>query len=54
MSNAKELLAPSTRAEALFLDLCQTLLTHNPSRRITAREALSHPFFRERIDYMDS
>jgi serine/threonine protein kinase len=40
-----------TKAEALCLDLVRKLMEYDASKRITAHEALRHPFFSERILY---
>jgi len=31
----------------LFLDLLQKIFVYDPNRRITAKEALQHPWFKE-------
>lgn len=45
----KELI--STRRHMPLFDLMQKIFTYDPARRITAAEALQHPFFSE--DYSD-
>jgi len=43
----KDLLSPTTTEEKiLFYDLILRLLQYEPKKRLTAREALQHPFFR--------
>lgn len=41
----KELIAPKTKQEDLFYDLCEKLLIYDPDKRLSAKESLSHPFF---------
>ncbi|KAJ3412249.1 dual specificity protein kinase kns1 [Chytridiales sp. JEL 0842] len=43
------LLRPYDELTMHFLDLVKRLLTYDPKERITAREALQHPFFRVRL-----
>lgn len=38
---------PSNQFLRLFLDLLQKIFVYDPAKRITAREALEHPWFRE-------
>ncbi|GAA5808174.1 hypothetical protein MFLAVUS_001558 [Mucor flavus] len=46
----KYIIDPQTNAKAQFLDLLSKMLVYDPSLRITAREALRHPFFMMRFD----
>lgn len=38
---------PSNNFLKLFLDLLKKIFVYDPAKRITAREALEHPWFRE-------
>ncbi|KAI8094744.1 kinase-like domain-containing protein [Thamnidium elegans] len=46
----KYIIDPQTNAKNQFLDLLSKMLVYDPSLRITAREALRHPFFMMRFD----
>lgn len=48
-SPLKELLNPQTFTEKLFFDFILQFLIYEPKKRITAREALDHPFLKEKI-----
>ncbi|KAF7731770.1 dual specificity protein kinase kns1 [Apophysomyces ossiformis] len=41
----EEIISPSTTLTRNFLDLVSKMLLYDPNERITAREALRHPFF---------
>lgn len=43
----KKVVQPTTRFNAKFLDLLQRIFVFNPTQRITAKEALKHPWFAE-------
>jgi len=45
----KELMEPRTDQEFLFFELCKQMLNYDPNKRTTARHALKHLFFKERI-----
>ncbi|KAI9352347.1 kinase-like domain-containing protein [Pilaira anomala] len=46
----KEIIDPQTNARSQFLDLLSKMLVYDPSLRISAREALRHPFFMIQFD----
>jgi dual-specificity kinase len=43
----QDIIPASTPFLKLFLDLLEKIFIYDPSRRITARQALEHPWFRE-------
>ncbi|CDH58622.1 cmgc clk protein kinase [Lichtheimia corymbifera JMRC:FSU:9682] len=45
LKSLKSTILPRTRTNLAFLDLVQKMLTYDPNKRITAREALRHRFF---------
>ncbi|KAI7882682.1 kinase-like protein [Lichtheimia hyalospora FSU 10163] len=45
LKSLKNTIQPRTRTNLAFLDLVQKMLTYDPNKRITAREALRHRFF---------
>lgn len=45
LKSLKNTILPRTRTNLAFLDLVQKMLTYDPNKRITAREALRHRFF---------
>ncbi|CAO3597483.1 unnamed protein product [Absidia cylindrospora] len=45
MKPINQLIRPTTPLNAEFMDLIQKLLVYDPNTRISAREALRHPFF---------
>ncbi|KAL2270458.1 hypothetical protein VTJ83DRAFT_2642 [Remersonia thermophila] len=47
MKKLPDIIPPTTRFLAQFLDLLQKIFVYDPARRITAKEALQHPWFRE-------
>ncbi|KAJ3023086.1 UNVERIFIED_CONTAM: dual specificity protein kinase kns1 [Siphonaria sp. JEL0065] len=46
MKTLEEIIPPINEQSRLFLDLVKKLLVYDPKQRITAREALQHPFLR--------
>ncbi|OZJ04008.1 hypothetical protein BZG36_03624 [Bifiguratus adelaidae] len=50
MKPLKDIIQPTSSHRKHFLDLLQRLLTYDPRERITAQEALKHPYFWERIE----
>ncbi|RCI01403.1 dual specificity protein kinase kns1, partial [Rhizopus stolonifer] len=46
----KRIVNPTTNAKYQFLDLLTKMLVYDPEARITAREALRHPFFMINFD----
>lgn len=47
MKNLEELVPPVDLFHNHFLDLLKQIFVYNPSKRITARDALNHPWFQE-------
>jgi len=45
-----ELIKPNCEQEDLFFDLIEKLLAYDPSKRITAKQARKHPFFKYEIE----
>lgn len=45
MRSLSDIIPPANKINEEFLDLLSKLLIYEPSQRITAREALNHPFF---------
>lgn len=43
----KSIIPPNTPFNRQFNDLLKKIFVYDPSKRITAREALNHPWFRE-------
>jgi len=43
------LIDPKNEQEYRFFDLCRQMLTYDPNKRITARQALNHLVFKEEI-----
>ena len=51
LKNSQDIINPKQEAtHDLFLDLLKKLLDYDPDKRITANEALKHPFFALEID----
>ncbi|KAI9322390.1 kinase-like domain-containing protein [Dichotomocladium elegans] len=50
LKSLKYTIQPRTQANNALVDLLQKLLTYDPAKRITAREALRHFFFRIEFD----
>jgi dual-specificity kinase len=47
MKRLEEIVPPTCRFNELFLDLLRKIFVYDPKKRITAREALTHPWFSE-------
>ncbi|AEO69024.1 29db2ef8-18f8-4056-a00c-f6c2c7ba4e67 [Thermothielavioides terrestris] len=47
MKRLPEIVPPTTKFLAQFLDLLQKIFVYDPAQRITAKQALQHPWFRE-------
>lgn len=43
----QEIIPASTRFNKQFLDLLRRIFLYDPKQRITAKEALKHPWFKE-------
>lgn len=43
----QEIIPPHTEFNRQFLDLLKRIFVYNPSKRVTAHEALKHQWFRE-------
>ncbi|KAK8152979.1 kinase-like domain-containing protein [Phyllosticta citrichinensis] len=50
MKKLQETIPPHTQFNVQFLDLLRKIFVYDPSKRITAKEALNHPWFSERIE----
>ncbi|WWD20716.1 hypothetical protein CI109_105192 [Kwoniella shandongensis] len=49
MRTLKDIIAPTTKHQNLFLDLCVRLLEHDPDVRLKVQDALRHPYLTEPI-----
>ncbi|KAF2860163.1 serine/threonine protein kinase [Piedraia hortae CBS 480.64] len=49
MKRLEEIIPPTSTFNTLFLDLLRRIFVFDPKRRITAREALKHPWFQELV-----
>ena len=47
--NAQSTIQPVNDFNVKFLDLLKKIFVYNPAKRITAKEALRHPWFREKL-----
>ncbi|KAL2022553.1 hypothetical protein VTK56DRAFT_5160 [Thermocarpiscus australiensis] len=47
MKTLPEIIPPTSKFLAQFLDLLQKIFVYDPAQRITAKQALQHPWFRE-------
>ena len=45
----QNIIAPITPFNEAFLDLLKRIFVYDPKRRISAKEALNHPWFREQV-----
>lgn len=50
MKRLEETIPPTTQFNKLFLDLLKKIFVYDPKKRITAREALKHPWFEELVE----
>jgi dual-specificity kinase len=48
-ANHQETITPHNEFNKQFLDLLRRIFVYNPSKRITAKQALKHPWFREAL-----
>lgn len=46
-NSLQQIIPPTTTFFTNFLDLLQRIFIYDPEKRITAKEALDHPFFHE-------
>lgn len=49
MKRLEEIVPPTCRFNELFLDLLRRIFVYDPKKRITAHEALKHPWFQELV-----
>ncbi|KAK9451093.1 kinase-like domain-containing protein [Limtongia smithiae] len=49
MKTLDDTIAPTDAFHKLFLDLLRRIFVYDPAKRLTAKEALAHPWFRESI-----
>lgn len=45
----KDIIVPNTPFNKQFLDLLRKIFIYDPTKRITAKEALKHPWFKESL-----
>ena len=50
MKRLEETIPPTNSFNRLFLDLLRRIFVYDPKQRITAREALKHPWFNELVE----
>ncbi|KAK5716200.1 serine threonine protein kinase CMGC group [Elasticomyces elasticus] len=50
MKRLETIIPPNTEFNKLFLDLLRRIFVYDPKKRITAREALKHPWFEELVE----
>lgn len=50
MKRLEETIPPTNQFNKLFLDLLRRIFVYDPKKRITAREALKHPWFEELVE----
>jgi len=50
MKRLEEIVPPTTTFNKAFLDLLRKIFVYDPKKRITAREALKHPWFNELVE----
>lgn len=50
MKRLEETIPPTNQFNKLFLDLLRKIFVYDPKKRISAREALKHPWFDELVE----
>ena len=50
MKPLDEVIYPTNNFNKLFLDLLRKIFVYEPAKRITARQALKHPWFEELVE----
>lgn len=50
MKRLEDIIPQTTNFNRLFLDLLRKIFVYDPKKRITAREALKHPWFDELVE----
>ena len=50
MKRLDEIIPPTNNFNKQFLDLLRRIFVYDPKKRITAREALKHPWFQELVE----
>lgn len=50
MKRLEEIIPQTTQFNKLFLDLLRKIFVYDPKKRITAREAMKHPWFSELVE----
>lgn len=50
MKRLEEIIPPTNNFNKSFLDLLRKIFVYDPKKRITAREALKHPWFNELVE----
>ena len=50
MKRLEETIPPNNQFNRLFLDLLRKIFVYDPKKRITARDALKHPWFDELVE----
>jgi dual-specificity kinase len=50
MKRLEEIIPPNNQFNRLFLDLLRKIFVYDPKKRISAREALKHPWFDELVE----
>lgn len=49
LTRLKDIIPPTTNFNKQFLDLLRRIFVYDPSKRMTAKEALKHPWFNEKL-----
>jgi dual-specificity kinase len=49
LTSFQDIIPPVTDFNRQFLDLLQRIFVYDPKKRLTAKEALKHPWFKESI-----
>lgn len=50
MKRLEEIIPPTNNFNRQFLDLLRQIFVYDPKKRITARQALKHPWFSELVE----